>query len=93
MTMLTLPAQVSLENAQPVLQSLQAQIKAAGSNEICLDAAALGQVDSAVLAVLLACCREAQAGRQAFSVRHAPARLVDLAHLYGVQELLALRAD
>lgn len=93
MALLNLPERISLENAQLVLESLQSQIRAAGSNEICLDATALREVDSTVLAVLLACRRTADAGRQSFSVCHTPAKLADLAGLYSVQDLLMLRAD
>jgi phospholipid transport system transporter-binding protein len=88
--MLLLPEQLTLRNAQQVLSELQAQIKAAGTNEIRLDASAMRQMDSAALAVLLACRRAADAGRQRFTVCNPPTRLVDFAHLYGVQELLQL---
>jgi len=88
--MLPLPEQLTLRNAQQVLQSLQVQIKAAGTDDIRLDAAALQHIDSSALAVLLACRRTADAGRQRFTITQAPARLLDLAQLYGVQELLGL---
>ncbi len=93
--MLCLPDHLTLDNAPQVLQDLQAQIAAAPSaaTAVDVDAGALREVDSVVLAVLLACRRGADARQQTFSVRRAPARLVDLADLYGVQELLALRAD
>lgn len=89
--MLALPEQLTLRNAQEVLQSLQLQIKAAATDDIRVDAAALQQVDSAALAVLLACKRAAASGRQRLLVCNAPARLLDLASLYGVQELLELQ--
>ena len=53
-----------------------------------LDASALTQFDSSALAVLLACRREAQALGQSFEVRHMPAKLQELAALYGVKALL-----
>lgn len=90
----SLPAHLTLDNAPQVLQDLQAQIEASAVHSaVDVDAGALREVDSVVLAVLLACRRGADARQQTFSVRRAPARLVDLADLYGVQELLALRAD
>ncbi len=89
-----LPAHLTLDNAPQVLQDLQAQIEASAvRSALDVDAGALREVDSVVLAVLLACRRSADARQQAFSVRRAPIRLIELADLYGVQELLALRAD
>ena len=85
--MLALPEHLTLRNAQDVLRALQADI-AASRDAVCVDAAAVRQVDSAALAVLLACKRSAQAKRLAFEVSNMPPRLRDLADLYGVQELL-----
>ena len=53
-----------------------------------VDASALAQFDSSALALLLACRREALALGQAFEVRHMPAKLQELAALYGVKALL-----
>ena len=89
--MLPLPEHLTLQNAPQVLQNLQAQM-ATRKGAVQLDAGALRDIDSVVLAVLLACRRSADARRQSFSVHRAPARLIDLAELYGVQELLALHA-
>ncbi|MEP6826005.1 MAG: STAS domain-containing protein, partial [Ramlibacter sp.] len=52
------------------------------------DASALTRFDSSALAVLLECRREALARGKSFSVSGLPARLRDLANLYGVAELL-----
>ena len=52
------------------------------------DASALKDFDSAALAVLLDCRREALAAGKTFHIAHMPARLRDLATLYGVNELL-----
>jgi phospholipid transport system transporter-binding protein len=52
------------------------------------DAAALTQFDSSALAVLLDCRREALALGKNFAVARLPARLRELATLYGVAELL-----
>jgi phospholipid transport system transporter-binding protein len=52
------------------------------------DAAALSRFDSSALAVLLDCRREALALGKTFSVTRLPARLRELATLYGVAELL-----
>ena len=61
---------------------------AAPGAPVVVDASALEAFDSAALAVLLACRREAQAAGLAFAVRGLPERLRVLAGLYGVQELL-----
>jgi len=55
-----------------------------------MDAAALAQIDTSALAVLLECQREARRQQRTLVVVNAPARLVELAHLYGVQDLLGL---
>ena len=52
------------------------------------DASALREFDSSALAVLLECRREALALGKSFAVTQLPARLRDLAALYGVSELL-----
>jgi phospholipid transport system transporter-binding protein len=86
---LALPAQLTLPEARAALATLEAAI-AEASGPVAVDAAALTHIDSATLAVLLQCRRSAQARQLGFSVRHAPQRLVDLARLYGVENLLAL---
>ncbi len=61
---------------------------APGGAPVVVDASALQSFDSAALAVLLACRREAQSAGRGFAVRGLPQRLRVLAGLYGVQELL-----
>ena len=56
--------------------------------EVVVDASALRQFDSSALAVLLECRRKALAVDKAFSVWAAPARLIQLAGVYGVKELI-----
>jgi len=53
-----------------------------------VDASALRVFDSSALAVLLAARREALAAGKEFSVRDLPARLQQLARLYGVGTLI-----
>lgn len=59
-----------------------------GHGEIVVDASALKQFDSSALAVLLECRRLALAAGRDFSVWNAPARLLQLANVYGVEELI-----
>jgi phospholipid transport system transporter-binding protein len=58
---------------------------------VVLDASALDQFDSSALAVLLFCQRQAKAVGQVLAVMGAPARLLQLARLYGVADLLQLQ--
>lgn len=88
--MLRLPAQITLSEARQVRDTLLSQIPAETGAELVLDASALTQVDSATLAVLLACRRQAPERR--WVVQGAPAQLSDLARLYGVDSLLGLQA-
>jgi phospholipid transport system transporter-binding protein len=54
-----------------------------------VDASALNRFDSSALAVLLELKREAAAAARPFRVQGMPARLGELAALYGVGELFA----
>jgi len=60
--------------------------------DVVADAGALKVFDSSALAVLLECRREALAAGKAFSVAGLPARLRQLAGLYGVAELIPAAA-
>ena len=87
--MLALPAQLTLREARQTLAALSAAL-AAEQDVAVIDASPLTQIDSSALAVLLELKRQATARSLRFEVRGAPARLQDLARLYGVQELLAI---
>lgn len=89
-TTLTLPAALTLRDARSALASLGPAIAEAGEGAIVIDAGALVQIDSASLAVLLQCRRLAEGRQRGFEVRNAPPKLVDLAKLYGVVELLGM---
>ena len=66
-----------------------AQLRAAEpANAVVIDASGLTEFDSSALAVLLECRRQALTGGKGFSVRSLPARLRQLAGLYGVAELI-----
>jgi phospholipid transport system transporter-binding protein len=90
--MLVLPAEITHEHAgascRMLTQGLHSQPEAA----VVADAAALTRFDSSALAVLLECRREALAAGKTFAVARLPARLRDLAALYGVTELLPAAA-
>ena len=86
--MLILPAELTLQQASACLQMLVQGLKASKEPDVVADVSALQRFDSAALAVLLECRREALAMGKRFSVSSLPARLRELAGLYGVAELL-----
>ena len=63
------------------------------ADQVQIDAAGLRQFDSSALAVLLECRRLAQTSGRTFQLSGAPARLRQLAGLYGVAELLGMAAS
>ena len=91
-TMLALPAELTLKGATATLRTLEPAIAAEPGPVITLDASALKQIDSSALAVLLQCRRQAEARQASFQVINAPCRLTELAQLYGLQDLLELKA-
>jgi phospholipid transport system transporter-binding protein len=86
--MLVLPARLTHEQAGPCAQMLVQALRAQPERAVIADAGALAHFDSSALAVLLECRREALAMGKTFSVTRLPARLRELATLYGVAELL-----
>ncbi len=85
--MLRLPATVTHAQAVEIARELGSQV-ALQSADVVLEASELHEFDSSSLAVMLACRREALALGKAFSVHGMPARLRQLASLYGVAELV-----
>lgn len=90
---LTLPAALTLRDARSALATLGPAIAEADASTIVVDASALTHIDSASLAVLLQCRRLAEARQRGFELHNAPPKLVDLARLYGVAELLGMAAS
>jgi phospholipid transport system transporter-binding protein len=88
MATIALPARITMNDARATLAQLQAQLQAADAPVI--DAAALVDLDTAAIAVLLDCQRQAQAGGKQLQLVGAPAKLGQLARLYGVEGLLGL---
>jgi phospholipid transport system transporter-binding protein len=86
--MLLLPATLTAAEAKVTLRMLTQALSAEPDGGVVIDASALQEFDSAALAVLLECQRQAQAWGRAFAVRQAPAKLAALAKLYGVDALL-----
>lgn len=88
--MLLLPASVTHREAQEVLRMLELALKREAEPEVIIDLSPLQQFDSSALAVLLECRRLAQAWGKVFRVDNTPAKLAQLARLYGVDELVAI---
>jgi phospholipid transport system transporter-binding protein len=88
--MLLLPQTVTLREAQDTLRMLSQALQREPAPTLTVDASPLRELDSAAIAVLLECRRLAQAWGKTFAVHGAPAKLVELARLYGVDQLLAL---
>ena len=88
--MLTLPVTLTYQQALDARQSLRAQLSSqlATQPAVVIDASGLLQFDSSTLAVLLACRRQAMAAGKTFAVQGMPDKLIQLAGLYGVTQLL-----
>ncbi len=86
---LRLPEDATLEQAAALAATLPVAL-ARGQGVFSVDASALKAYDTSTIALLLQARRGAQASGRAFSVTGAPAQLVQLAALYGVEELLSV---
>ncbi|WP_296448149.1 STAS domain-containing protein [Rhodoferax sp. UBA5149] len=86
--MLVLPKELTQSQANACLRMLVQGLRSQSGPEVVVDATVLSRFDSAALAVLLEFRRESLALGKRFSVRGLPARLGDLAALYGIAELL-----
>lgn len=88
MTTLLLPARITMNDARATLAALQPQLQAATAPV--LDASALTELDTAAIALLLDCQRQARAAGKPLQLVGAPPKLAQLAALYGVDGLLGL---
>ena len=86
--LLTLPPDLRHSNAADCLAKLQTQIRSSPDSEVEIQAGQLSDFDSSALAVLLGCRREAESLLKTLKFKHFPAKLRELALLYGVSELL-----
>ena len=86
--LLTLPPDLRHSNAAACLAKLQAQIRNNPDSVVQIQAGQLIDFDSSALAVLLGCRREAESLSKTLKFKQFPAKLRELALLYGVSELL-----
>jgi phospholipid transport system transporter-binding protein len=92
-----LPATATLTEASALAKAAEAAVMqgvAPGGERalLVIDASALASFDTSLLAVLLHARRAALGAGCAFEITGAPAKLGQLAQLYGVAELLGLSA-
>ena len=85
--MLSLPATLTHAQAQATLAGLLAAMPQEGA-QVVVDASALSDFDSSALAVLLALRRKCTAQGKALVCQQLTPRLVELAALYGITELI-----
>ena len=83
-----LPPVLTMAEARVVMAQLEPALGADPAPVV--DASPLVTLDTAALAVLLQCSRLATAAGNTLTVRGAPAKLSELARLYGVDALLGL---
>lgn len=86
--MLVLPAELTQREAVACLAMLREVARAEQGPDWVLDAGNLDTFDSSALAVLLELRRDALRAGRRLVLRAMPARLRELAHLYGVAVLL-----
>lgn len=84
-----LPADLTRSQASACLQMLVQGMRASHDKQMVVDGTALERFDSSALAVLLELRRESMAQGTRLSMRSLPARLHDLAEVYGIGELLS----
>ena len=87
--MLVLPQELTQAQANACLGMLVQGMRSEPGDSVVVDAAALARFDSAALAVLLEFRRACLALGKTMTIHALPARLADLAALYGINELLA----
>ena len=86
--MLILPAELTHDQAVACCRMLAQGLRSQPGAAVVADAGGLQRFDSSALAVLLEVRREALALGKTLSVSRMPARLRELATLYGVAQLL-----
>ncbi len=85
---LVLPVDLTRTEAKACMQMLVQGLRLESGSTVVVDASALTRFDSAALAVLLEFRREGLALGKILAIQAMPARLRDLAAVYGIAELL-----
>ena len=84
-----LPETATLEQARVLLEQIDAALAAAGGSTLVIDASAMKDFDTSAVAVLLEVRRRARKAGVAVQLQGVPPKLLQLAQLYGVEELLS----
>ncbi len=90
--MLLLPVTLTLREARDALRLLKMSLEREAEPLLVVDGSQLERFDSSALAVLLECRRLADAWGKRFELHGLPPKLLELARLYGVDELFAPQA-
>jgi phospholipid transport system transporter-binding protein len=85
-----LPERATFADAPALLQTLQQALGDGASAPVRIDASGLQAFDTSALALLMHASRLSRAAGRSFEVVGAPAKLLQLASLYGVEALLSL---
>ena len=85
-----LPEIATLEQAPGLLGQVDAAQAAAGGAPVVIDASALRDFDTSAVALLLEARRRGKRANVEVRIDGVPPKLVELARLYGVDELLSL---
>jgi phospholipid transport system transporter-binding protein len=88
--LLVLPVQLTHANAQSCLRMLVQGLPAQSESSVSVDAKALENFDSAALAVLIELRSQCLTIGKGMLIHGMPKPLMNLAKLYGIDELLAL---
>jgi phospholipid transport system transporter-binding protein len=86
--MLVLPSELTHRQSTACLRMLVQGLPSQTGPDVVVDAASLQRFDSSALAVLLEFRRVSAERGKGFEIRSLSPRLIDLARLYGVAELL-----
>jgi phospholipid transport system transporter-binding protein len=85
---IALPIELTHEQASACLQTMVQGLSSEAGPHVVVSGATLQRFDSSALAVLLELRRQCQSTGKEFAVTDLPKQLLDLAGLYGVDELL-----
>jgi phospholipid transport system transporter-binding protein len=88
-SVIALPARLTMGDARAALAALAPHLQA--SDAPVIDASPLQDLDTAAVALLLECRRQAAAAGRTLQITGAPPKLAQLAQLYGVAPLLGLQ--
>ena len=93
--MFALPQTLTLAQANEAVRGIEHALEqdTGATGTLTIDAAALANFDTSAIAVLLEARRLAQAAGRTLNVQGAPAAMIELAGIYGVDALLGLHGQ